>query len=259
MPEKEEKEVKALPEAKEIEKHFCFKASDIDADERTVTAIISSNAIDRDGEVLLPKGAEIERFMQNPVVLWSHNNSEPPIGKALWVKKGRGKVTAKVEFADTEPAEEIYQLFKGGFLKAFSVGIIAKNGHVPTPTEISKVPELAQARRIIDEWELLEFSAVAVPANQEALATHVKSNKLQYSVLKDFDLTEDEHWMGWDGTKEIPLEKVTDKEKEMIEMKKTPVKMNHHFQMTKHIEITSAQMTKVAMTEVAKKRMGKMF
>jgi hypothetical protein len=55
-------------------------------------------------------------------------------------------------------------------LNAVSVGFISKESHEPTPDDIKKRAELAEARRIIDKWELLEFSIVPVPANPEALA-----------------------------------------------------------------------------------------
>ena len=174
------------------EKHFSFgicKASDIDEEERTVTAVISTSAIDRDMEVLKASGAKLDAFLQNPVVPWSHNTYEPPVGKAMWIKRGTKRITAKVKFATTERANEVWELFKGGFLKAFSVGFRPQKGHVPTPDEIKKNPDLAEARFIYDEWELLEFSPVTVPANPEALALAIKSKSL---VVSD-DLQKEMH------------------------------------------------------------------
>ncbi len=152
-----------------------------DDDERTVTAIISTDTIDRDFEVMKPSGANLENYMKNPVVLWAHNYAEPSIGKALWVTKTRKNIRAKTKFADTPRADEIYQLYRGGYLKAFSVGFISTESHRPEPKEIEKRPELANVRTIIDKWELLEFSAVPVPANPEALATAVKTKEVTVS------------------------------------------------------------------------------
>jgi seryl-tRNA synthetase len=42
----------------------------------------------------------------------------------------------------------------------------------------------------VTKWELLEFSAVAVPSNQDAIAEAVKSFGLDESVVKDFLTTE---------------------------------------------------------------------
>jgi len=184
-----------------LRKTYIAKA-EVDDDERTVTAVISTSAVDREHEVLLPKGADYEQYQKNPVVLWAHDYREPPIGKALWIKSGRKNISAKVRFADTDKAEEIYQLFKGHFLNAFSVGFLpAEDGsHPPTPDEVKKNPEWAEAKRIYDKWELLEFSAVPVPANPEALATAVKSKDISISQELQDELGIEEEVTIWIDT-----------------------------------------------------------
>jgi phage head maturation protease len=157
------------------------KATDINEEERSVIAVISTDSIDRDNEVLVPKGMDAEDFRKNPVVPWSHNTFQPPIGKALWIKQGRKRITAKVKFATTELAEEVWQLFKGGFLNAFSVGFIPKEGRRPTPDDIKANPLLAECRFMFTKWMLTEFSPVTVPANAEALAIAVKSKSITIS------------------------------------------------------------------------------
>jgi phage head maturation protease len=157
------------------------KATDINEEERTVVAVISTDSVDRDNEVLVPKGMDAEDFRKNPVVPWSHNTFQPPIGKALWIKQGRKRITAKVRFATTDLAEEVWQLFKGGFLNAFSVGFIPKEGRRPTPDDIKANPLLAEASFMFTKWILTEFSPVTVPANAEALAIAVKSKSITIS------------------------------------------------------------------------------
>lgn len=174
-----------------IKKQFIGKA-EVDDDERTITATISTGIVDRENEVLLPKGAEFEQYLKNPVVLWAHDYRETPIAKAQWIKKGNKYIQAKAKFADTVKADEIYQLYKGGFLKAFSVGFLPKETHNPTPEEIKKHPEWAEAKLIYDKWELLEFSAVPVPANPEALAVAVKD--LNVSAETQGELGIEEVW-----------------------------------------------------------------
>ncbi len=161
-----------------IRKQFVPVDIKIDEEERTITAIISTSGVDRDGEVVDAKGGDFENFLKNPVVLWAHDYKEMPIGKTLWLNRRGSKIQAKARFAKTEMAEEVFQLYKGGFLKAFSIGFIPKKSHRPEPKEIEKRPELANVFRIIDEWELLEFSAVPVPANPEALLQAVKSKEV---------------------------------------------------------------------------------
>lgn len=165
-----------------------FVATDVfvDDDERTVTATITTSAVDRYNEVVLAKGADLENFLKNPVVLWVHNSHEPPIAKALWIKKSRNKIVAKLKFVSKEVsefAEQIYQMYKSGFLKAFSIGFRPDFDEIraPKPEEIEKNPAWANVRRLFLKWELLEFSAVPVPANPEALATAVKNHELEAS------------------------------------------------------------------------------
>ena len=157
------------------------KAGDINEEERSVIAIISTDSIDRDNEVLVPKGMDADNFRKNPLVLWSHNAGQPPIAKALWLKQGRKRITAKIKFAMTDRAEEVWQLMKGGFLNAFSVGFKPKEGRRPTPDDIKGNPNLADVQFIFSKWELLEFSVVGVPANAEALALAVKSKSITLS------------------------------------------------------------------------------
>ena len=111
-------------------------------------------------------------FNKNPVVLWAHKYDIPPIGKALWTKEDAGGILSKVKFANTPFAQEIFQLYKEGFLKAFSVGFLPKD-YVDGDGE-------KKASRTYTNWELLEYSAVPVPANPEAL-----SLAIQRGILKD--------------------------------------------------------------------------
>jgi len=173
-----------------------FIASEIKADDedRTITAVISTSGVDRDREVVVAKGGDFTNYLKNPVVLFAHNYQELPIAKTLWIKQTGSKITAKAKFADVGMADDVYKLYKGGFLKAFSIGFIPNKRHQPSPKEIEKRPELANVWNIIDEWELLEFSAVPVPSNPEALTQAVKSKAISLTteMLKEFELDDDE-------------------------------------------------------------------
>lgn len=165
---------------KKIAFNVC-KAAEIDGDERTVIGVISSSAIDRDKEVLLPKGVKLENYLKNPVVLWAHKSDQLPIGKTLWLRVFKDSIKAKVKFANTAMANDVFNLFRGGFLNAFSVGFLPLKGRQPTPDDIKSNPALADARYIYDEWELLEFSPVPVPSNPTALVSAVKSKQFEFA------------------------------------------------------------------------------
>lgn len=204
-------------------KSDCLAVREIDADQRIVEAVVSTDTVDRTREVLLPKGAKIDEYRKNPVVLWSHDSSEPPIGKCLWIRKGKNAITAAVKFATTPRAEEVWQLFRDGFLRAFSVGFRPLKGHSPEPKEIKRRPAWAEAEWIYDEWELLEFSPVTVPTNPEALIVAIKSNQLTLSeeMQKELKIFEDEIEYKCDEPEEKrEAEKAKDREAEGEEKEK---------------------------------------
>lgn len=166
-------------------KVFNTEIRGIDEKERTLTALVSTDAIDRMGEVLSPDGADLKQFKKNPVVLWAHNYSHPPIGKALWIKKTAEGILSKVQFAATEFAQEVFQLYKDGFMKAFSVGFI--------PKKWDDGDEKKEISRTYNEWEMIEYSAVPVPANPEALALAFQKGVLKNNeIINEFKKAVDE-------------------------------------------------------------------
>lgn len=144
-----------------LKRVFTSEIRGIDEKEGSLTAYVSTGARDRMDEVLLPEGVDLSKFKKNPVVLWAHNYDMPPIGKALWIKRDGVGLLSKVKFASTAFAQEIFGLYKEGMMQAFSVGFIPKE-HEDGDGE--KKP-----RRTYKKWEMLEYSAVPVPANPEAL------------------------------------------------------------------------------------------
>lgn len=122
--------------------------------------IASTAAVDRQGDVIDQGGWDIASYLKNPVMLWAHDYTLPPVAKALTINPTdpRG-LTGTCEFAPTDFAQEIKTLVEGGFVNALSVGFIPKerNGNTITSSE------------------LLEISFVPVPANQEALMLAAKA------------------------------------------------------------------------------------
>lgn len=135
-----------------------------DTEERTLEAAISTDAVDRVGDVIRQDGWDLTHYLKNPVVLFGHDYSKPPIGRALSLTVGEGALIAKMQFADTRFAREIHKLYAEGYMRAFSVGF--------APLEPPQIRRDDKDRFVGYEYtkqELLEFSAVPVPANPEAL------------------------------------------------------------------------------------------
>jgi len=47
----------------------------IDEQKGTIDFTLTSKTIDRDGEVVLPMGVNLENFRKNPVFLWAHSRT----------------------------------------------------------------------------------------------------------------------------------------------------------------------------------------
>ena len=77
---------------------FSSEIKGIDEKEQTLTAYVSTGARDRMNEVLDPAGIDMSNYKKNPVVLWAHDYTKPPIGKAMWIKKDGVGVLSKVKF-----------------------------------------------------------------------------------------------------------------------------------------------------------------
>src|SRR5258708_6520398 len=114
---------------------------------------ISTEDVDRQGEVIMQDGIDTSLYLQNPVVLWAHDYSQAPIGMTEKTYREGIKTIAEGIFAPTERAQEVRQLYDLGIQRAASVGII--------PLEVEG--------NVITKSQLLEFSLVPVPANPYAL------------------------------------------------------------------------------------------
>lgn len=136
-----------------------------EGDSRELVFTISTDSIDRQGDRIHQDGWDFGPYLKNPVVLWGHNYRELPVGRALrlWVEGNKAK--ARVEFAPeavNPMAERVYQAYKSGFMSAVSVGFI------PREWKWAEGPDRQYGIDFLKQ-ELLEFSAVTVPANAEAL------------------------------------------------------------------------------------------
>ena len=157
-----------------------------DLGDRSVQFTISKEVVDRDGDILRASGVDFTNYMKNPVFLSFHNSREFPLGKVtkFWVEGNAVKAIVyfpPIEELSTNPEQAsekaklvdfTYHCYKTGMLNAVSVGFI--------PLEWVENENGFD----IQKWELLEFSAVAVPANQDAIAEAVKSFGKDFA--KDF-------------------------------------------------------------------------
>jgi HK97 family phage prohead protease len=133
---------------------------------RKIRFTFSDGSVDRQGDMVAPGGWDLTEFRRNPVALFSHDASSPPIGKASNVAVVAGQLIGDIEFPTADVyalADTILKLIKGGFMKACSVGF--------QPIEFKMANDPARPLGInFLRQKLLEISVCSVPANPNALA-----------------------------------------------------------------------------------------
>lgn len=135
---------------------YCNRETMQDQPGTPIRFVASTEDVARDGMVIEAAGWRLDSYNLNPVFLWAHDYSQPPIGKAKAFVEN-GKLVADVTFdQNDEFARKIEGKYRNEILNAVSVGwntIEFKPGSPPRITEA----------------DLLDISAVPVPADPGAL------------------------------------------------------------------------------------------
>lgn len=153
--------------------------------------IASTATVDRYHEIIEPAGWRLDSYRRNPVFQNAHNYGDIlfTLGKALSTEVravgDRQALCQRIQFAtEVNPVARIaYGLYKGGFLNAVSVGFIPLRWEDGGASSTSAESAAAPRRRYLEQ-ELLEVSAVAIPANPDALALGLKSGAITRSDLQ---------------------------------------------------------------------------
>ncbi|MBC8384889.1 MAG: hypothetical protein H8E57_05175 [Candidatus Cloacimonetes bacterium] len=220
----QEEKLKALSEKydiKEEELEYISKGFsdtskiEVNDNERSVIKYVSSISVDRDDDIILPKGVKLDDFKKNPVVLYGHQSGGTgwvgaghpvlPIGKDLWIKADKKGILAKQTYANHQLADDVYNMHKDGFPLASSIGFIPLKRVSKRDKELwdftvnNAIKEYGldkkffkNAERIYTEVLLLEHSDVSVPSNPDALALSYQKGIIKIKspeLLEDLELT----------------------------------------------------------------------
>ena len=145
----------------------------------------SDQTLDRYQEVIVASGWRLDNYRKNPVVQNAHQYGDIlfTIGRATITEIRGDRLYQRIEFAtDINPMARIaYGLYKGKFLNAVSVGFM--------PVRWEDGTEKSGFNRRFLEQELLEVSAVGIPANPNALQLALRDGAINKGDLKEvFDL-----------------------------------------------------------------------
>lgn len=155
----------------------------VDPSQMLVRSIISTTAPDRAGDIILPAGMRnAEEYLRNPVVLWAHQRSMPPIGTCERLTIEADRIIAETKFsASSSFAQEVFKLYAEGVLRGWSIGFV--------PSRMEELPSSRDRPRggtRYREWDLLEYSAVPIPENPQALTLAIRKGLIHDADLRQW-------------------------------------------------------------------------
>jgi hypothetical protein len=201
--------LKSLPKGKEFEYRRLsgekLAATETSPGERSDVSWITTESPDRQNEVVIAKGMNDSQFALNPIVTLNHCYHMPPVGKSLWRKRAKDGalvgIKAKTQYppipanwpeGEEWPPDCAFSLVQADLLRGKSIGFLPTAVHVPTREERERaIPHGGEAAKawqnvnlVIDEWILLEYACVFLPAQQNAVVENV--SKALSDIPKNF-------------------------------------------------------------------------
>lgn len=156
-------------------------ADPIDPAAAIIDLIASDETLDRYHEVIRADGWQLDNYRRNPVFQNSHQYGDiiHTIGRALQTRVINRALHQRIQFAVQENpvAKLAYDLYKAKFLNATSVGFI--------PLAWEDGARHDEVQRTFTKQELLENSAVSIPANPNALADAYQQGAIEKSTLRE--------------------------------------------------------------------------
>lgn len=134
--------------------------------------VLTSEVIDRDGDIVRINGLNYKNYLNNPVVFTDHETDKHPVGTILKIEKKRNKLVGYVNFHELDEESKQYKRYvEAGVYRSGSIGFkVAPDGinrRATTPEEKAETGRSSVFE--ITKAELYEFSIVKIPANPEAI------------------------------------------------------------------------------------------
>jgi hypothetical protein len=211
----------------------------VDLKRRTITATVATRKLARDGGILLPEGLVVRSYETNPVVLAMHgmgcDRNSAVIGACTGMTISARDLVAETQFADTELGREYFYLYGGNeagevYMRAWSFGwdpletrwISLEEARTLLGSDWDEELVPNWVRRdgsvwVCDKGEMLEYSAVSIGADRDALSRAMKQgNRAAAIVATEMDLMKAQRTIDELRVYEALREKVERLEKELL-------------------------------------------
>ncbi|MDP4114537.1 MAG: HK97 family phage prohead protease [Bacteroidota bacterium] len=143
-----------------LKENFNMKIQTVDRQGKTLTCVIVSGKTNRGKRKIDIQGCRYDDYMRSPVVLAFHDD-ERIIARCVWLKFQDEGIIAKFEFRDSPLANDIFTLYKEGFLTSWSIGFLPHTWNYEEEEGVEIIH--------ITQWTLLEVSAVSIPMDSNAI------------------------------------------------------------------------------------------
>lgn len=161
------------------ETHFRMAPAKV-ATDGIVIGVISNNEPDAHNTVLLPEGGDYEHYLRSSgSISWEHSlapdRGSLPVGICERIDRTATSLIGTVRFRDDAFSRDVYECYKDGSVRGFSVEFIPKQGTPPTRQEIRENPSWGDVKEVYRKWTLRGLSATATPSCPGAVAIQVRS------------------------------------------------------------------------------------
>ena len=159
----------------------------------TTTVIASTPSPDRYDDVVAANWS-LKRYQDNPVIQFGHRYDIPPVGRAESVRMKGNQLVATIRWDDSEENDLgrlVKSQFERGFLNSVSVGFTPTNSTPRSKLEKSHPAFGEKGMYFEGPQELMEISAVPIPANAEALALRGVGAQMEQKPILNIEETDD--------------------------------------------------------------------
>jgi len=154
------------------------------------TATITTESLDRDGEVVVPQGMNSQEFERNPILLYNHD-ATLPIGKCVGLRRRDTGIEGDFVFAQRPDGyagdyfpEFVASLVGQGIVKGVSIGYAPLQGGIRRASLDDRKRYGDAVHTVFSRWKLLEISVAPLQSNPDALISAIRKGAVDGRAAK---------------------------------------------------------------------------